>query len=69
MDLYPAGTLGPLGVKLLSSIVPMGDRVSDEVDHSTQDCIDAPLPCSGKSEVESLFEGPYYEWYRFNKVR
>lgn len=31
------------------------------------DCLDAPLPCSGKSEVESLFEGPYYEWYRFNK--
>jgi len=31
------------------------------------DCLDGPLPCSGKSEVEGLFEGPYYEWYRSNK--
>lgn len=31
------------------------------------DCPDGPLPCSGKSEVEGLFEGPYYEWYRFNQ--
>jgi hypothetical protein len=22
----------------------------------------------GKSDVEGYFEGPYYEWFRFNKV-
>lgn len=31
------------------------------------DCIDAPLPSVGKSDVEGIFEGPYYEWFRFNK--
>jgi len=31
------------------------------------DCIDAPLPCVGKSDVEGVFDGPYYEWFRFNK--
>lgn len=31
------------------------------------DYINGPLPCSGKSDVEGIFEGPYYEWYRFKK--
>jgi hypothetical protein len=31
------------------------------------DCIDAPLPCVGTSDVEGIFDGPYYEWFRFNK--
>lgn len=30
------------------------------------DCPEAPLPCVGKSEVEGRFDGPYYEWFRFN---
>ncbi|KAF3633496.1 esterase OVCA2 isoform X2 [Capsicum chacoense] len=29
--------------------------------------IDAPFPCQGKSEVEGIFDPPYYEWYQFNK--
>ncbi|KAJ8541331.1 hypothetical protein K7X08_002147 [Anisodus acutangulus] len=29
--------------------------------------IDAPSPCQGKSEVEGIFDPPYYEWYQFNK--
>lgn len=35
---------------------------------NAQDCIDAPLPCVGTSDVEGIFDGPYYEWFRFNKV-
>lgn len=30
---------------------------------------DAPFPCNGKSEVEGIFDPPYYEWFQFNKVR
>ncbi|KAL6573119.1 hypothetical protein OROHE_002595 [Orobanche hederae] len=29
--------------------------------------VDAPFPCSGKSEVEGIFDPPYYEWFQFNK--
>lgn len=29
---------------------------------------DAPFPCNGKSEVEGIFDPPYYEWFQFNKV-
>jgi hypothetical protein len=32
-----------------------------------QDTLDGPFPCLGKSDVEGYFEGPYYEWFRFNK--
>ncbi|WOH02696.1 hypothetical protein DCAR_0522085 [Daucus carota subsp. sativus] len=28
---------------------------------------DAPFPCAGKSEVEGIFDPPYYEWFQFNK--
>lgn len=28
---------------------------------------DAPFPCQGKSDVEGIFDPPYYEWYQFNK--
>jgi hypothetical protein len=31
------------------------------------DTLDGPFPCLGKSDVEGYFEGPYYEWFRFNK--
>ncbi|KAL3638676.1 hypothetical protein CASFOL_016583 [Castilleja foliolosa] len=27
----------------------------------------APFPCQGKSEVEGIFDPPYYEWFQFNK--
>lgn len=30
--------------------------------------LDAPFPCQGKSEVEGIFDPPYYEWFQFNKV-
>ncbi|KAH0451876.1 hypothetical protein IEQ34_019175 [Dendrobium chrysotoxum] len=29
---------------------------------------DAPFPAEGKSEVEGIFDPPYYEWFQFNKV-
>ncbi|XP_027150628.1 esterase OVCA2 isoform X1 [Coffea eugenioides] len=29
--------------------------------------VDAPFPCQGKSEVEGIFDPPYYEWFQFNK--
>ncbi|CAI0405102.1 unnamed protein product [Linum tenue] len=29
--------------------------------------IDAPYPAEGKSEVEGIFDPPYYEWFQFNK--
>nr|GMC48252.1 rhodanese-like domain-containing protein 6 [Ipomoea batatas] len=29
--------------------------------------VDAPFPCQGKSDVEGLFDPPYYEWFQFNK--
>lgn len=31
--------------------------------------VDAPFPCQGKSDVEGIFDPPYYEWFQFNKVR
>ena len=30
--------------------------------------LDAPFPCLGKSDVEGIFDPPYYEWFQFNKV-
>lgn len=30
---------------------------------------DGPFPSNGKSEVEGIFDPPYYEWFQFNKVR
>ncbi|CAN1331966.1 Esterase AGAP003155 [Linum perenne] len=29
--------------------------------------VDAPHPAEGKSEVEGIFDPPYYEWFQFNK--
>lgn len=29
--------------------------------------IDAPFPAQGKSDVEGIFDPPYYEWFQFNK--
>ena len=31
--------------------------------------VDAPFPSQGKSDVEGVFDPPYYEWFQFNKVR
>ncbi|KAI8566384.1 hypothetical protein RHMOL_Rhmol02G0036500 [Rhododendron molle] len=31
------------------------------------DFIDAPFPALGKSEVEDLFDPPYYEWFQYNE--
>ncbi|KAI0494802.1 hypothetical protein KFK09_024945 [Dendrobium nobile] len=28
---------------------------------------DAPFPAEGKSEVEGIFDPPYYEWFQFSK--
>ncbi|EEF48586.1 esterase AGAP003155 [Ricinus communis] len=28
--------------------------------------LDAPYPANGKSEVEGIFDPPYYEWFQFN---
>ena len=30
--------------------------------------VDAPYPSQGKSDVEGIFDPPYYEWFQFNKV-
>ncbi|CAL0327354.1 unnamed protein product [Lupinus luteus] len=30
--------------------------------------VDAPFPCAGKSEVEGIFDPPYYEWFQYNKL-
>lgn len=30
--------------------------------------LDAPFPAQGKSDVEGIFDPPYYEWFQFNKV-
>uniref|UniRef100_A0A5B7BP23 Serine hydrolase domain-containing protein n=1 Tax=Davidia involucrata TaxID=16924 RepID=A0A5B7BP23_DAVIN len=29
--------------------------------------LDAPFPAQGKSDVEGIFDPPYYEWFQFNK--
>ncbi|GLT74432.1 hypothetical protein SLA2020_462320 [Shorea laevis] len=29
--------------------------------------LDAPYPSQGKSDVEGIFDPPYYEWFQFNK--
>ncbi|KAJ8771593.1 hypothetical protein K2173_026770 [Erythroxylum novogranatense] len=29
--------------------------------------VDAPYPAQGKSDVEGIFDPPYYEWFQFNK--
>ncbi|TYG98252.1 hypothetical protein E1A91_A10G097400v1 [Gossypium mustelinum] len=31
------------------------------------DFLDAPFPARGKSDVESLYDPPYYEWYQVNE--
>ncbi|KAE9453055.1 hypothetical protein C3L33_15041, partial [Rhododendron williamsianum] len=31
------------------------------------DFIDAPFPALGKSEVEDLFDPPYYEWFQYSE--
>ncbi|KAJ0940069.1 putative dihydrofolate reductase [Helianthus annuus] len=30
---------------------------------------DAPFPCNGKSEVEGIFDPPYYEWFQIIVLR
>ncbi|GMH31376.1 hypothetical protein Nepgr_033219 [Nepenthes gracilis] len=30
--------------------------------------VDGPFPAQGKSDVEGIFDPPYYEWFQFNKV-
>lgn len=30
-------------------------------------CVDAPFPSQGKSDVEGIFDPPYFEWFQFNK--
>ncbi|KAL9229158.1 hypothetical protein vseg_004655 [Gypsophila vaccaria] len=29
--------------------------------------VDGPFPAQGKSDVEGIFDPPYYEWFQFNK--
>ena len=29
---------------------------------------DAPFPARGDSDVQGIFDPPYYEWFQFNKV-
>ena len=29
---------------------------------------DAKFPAKGKSDVEALFDPPYYEWYQYDEV-
>ncbi|GMP80422.1 hypothetical protein CsSME_00035526 [Camellia sinensis var. sinensis] len=29
--------------------------------------VDAPFPSLGKSDVQGIFDPPYYEWFQFNK--
>ena len=31
--------------------------------------LDAPFPCQGKSDVDGIFDPPYYEWFQFNEVQ
>lgn len=33
------------------------------------DFLDGPFPATGKSDVDRLFDPPYYEWYQASKVR
>ncbi|CAJ1971713.1 unnamed protein product [Sphenostylis stenocarpa] len=37
------------------------------LDHLDLVFADAPFPCQGKSDVEGIFDPPYYEWFQFNK--
>lgn len=30
--------------------------------------VDAPFSCQGKSDVEGIFDPPYYEWFQFNET-
>ncbi|KAI3851156.1 hypothetical protein MKX03_021514 [Papaver bracteatum] len=29
--------------------------------------VDAPFPCEGESEVEGIYDPPYYEWFQYEK--
>ncbi|KAF8404675.1 hypothetical protein HHK36_009563 [Tetracentron sinense] len=31
--------------------------------------LDAPFPAQGKSDVEGIFDPPYYEWFQFDKEK
>lgn len=30
--------------------------------------VDGPFPAQGQSDVEGIFDPPYFEWFQFNKV-
>lgn len=30
--------------------------------------LDGPTPALGKSDVEGIFDGPYFEWFQVSKV-
>eukprot|EP00250_Pteridium_aquilinum_P008107 c17678_g1_i2 orf=215-1114(+) len=30
--------------------------------------LDAPFPCSGKSDVDGIFPPPFYEWFKYNII-
>lgn len=32
------------------------------------DFLDAPFPAGGKSDVEGIYDPPYYEWWQANEV-
>ena len=58
-----------LGSQIYSTVVAfLSHCLRSLVDNVLQDVINGPLPCEGKSDVEGYYDGPYYEWYRFNKV-
>ncbi|KAF7829978.1 dihydrofolate reductase [Senna tora] len=31
--------------------------------------LDGPFPAQGKSDVEGIFEGPYFEWFQYSKYQ
>lgn len=51
------------GAILKKQLTKWGPAVHDLVDITF---IDGPTPAKGKSDVEGIYEGPYFEWMQFN---
>ncbi|XP_038704826.1 dihydrofolate reductase-like isoform X2 [Tripterygium wilfordii] len=52
------------GEILKKQIMKWPDSVLDKLDLVFPD---GPFPAQGKSDVEGIFDPPYYEWFQFNK--
>lgn len=54
------------GAILKKQVGKWPDSVLEQLD---LDFLDAPFPAEGKSDIEGIFDPPYFEWFQFSPVR